>query len=133
DRMDRGGWWLLALGFVASLLAWLALDSGAQAPPPPAAVATAVPAAQVRPEASAPAPFSVAGAQVREAERAAWLARLALAQQTFAAYRDATRYPRSSQPLALHADQASLNALVEEDLPLAGAKGGEAVSLRTSQ
>ena len=62
---------------------------------------TAVPAAQVRPEASAPAPFSVAGAQVREAERAAWLARLALAQQTFAAYRDATRYPRSSQPLAV--------------------------------
>ena len=50
------------------------------------------------------APFSTQGLQQRQAQQALWQRRYERAEQSFAAYKDATRYPPESRPLAEHPD-----------------------------
>ncbi|MGZ8259097.1 MAG: hypothetical protein ACXWUL_00935, partial [Caldimonas sp.] len=135
-RRRRQGWWLIGAALIATCLAWAVLDSDAESPPPRANVVERA-AAQSPPATSAAparAPFSVEGEQLRQAQHALWRERLALAQHTLDSYREGSRYPSSSQPIALHADQAHPNAPVEEELPLsAAASGADRATLRTSQ
>jgi hypothetical protein len=137
ERVRRRGWWLLGAALFASLLAWAVLDSAALPTPArsqtaaSASIGAAPPAAVA---ASSQAPFSVAGEQARQAQLELWQLRLAHAQSTLDAYRAASRYPRTSQPLALHADQAEPNRPIEEEHALAaGHRDDGGVRLRTSQ
>src|SRR6185295_17651681 len=80
-------------------------------------------------------PFSVAGVQARAAQRELWRQRLERAQGTLEAYRQSTRYPFESQPIADHPDQAHPNQPISEEhaLRMPGAKGGAGVRLHTVQ
>ena len=133
ERLRRRGYWLLGAALLATLLAWAVLDSAALPPPAPQprADAVAAPAPPAALALSTQSPSS-AGEQARQAQLALWQLRLAHAQSTLDAYRAASRYPRTSQPLALHADQADPNRPIEEEHALSPAGDG-GVRLRTSQ
>lgn len=138
----RSNWWLIAVVLAGACVAWLALDSSPAVPPQTVGASRASNAptssnSRSGGEAATPvrAPFSAAGLQARQAQRALWETRLERARQTLDAYRQATLYPHSSQPLGAHPDQAYPNAPISEERPLAagGGKGAEGVSLRTTQ
>ena len=80
-------------------------------------------------------PYSAAGLQARQAQLALWQARYERAEQLYASYRDATRYPHDSRPLGEHPDQIRPFAPVTEELKLLNEKGEpvKGVRLRTSQ
>ena len=80
------------------------------------------------------APFSTQGLQQRQAQQALWQRRYERAEQSFAAYKDATRYPPESRPLAEHPDQIRPFSPVSEQTQARDAQG-QAVkfTLRTSQ
>ena len=80
-------------------------------------------------------PYSAAGLQARQAQLALWRARYARAEQTYASYRDATRYPHDSRPMSEHPDQVRPFAPITEELKLLNNKGEpvKGVRLRTSQ
>jgi len=134
----RVAWWLVPLVLVGAWGAWAVFEVPAEAPPAPIAAAPDPPA---RPSPAPPQaatqrpPSSAEGERVRQEQLALWQKRLDLAQTTLDDYRQATRYPPGSQPLALHADQAFPNQPVEEERPLAapGTKGDAKAVLRTSQ
>lgn len=81
------------------------------------------------------APYSAAGLQSRQEQLVLWRSRLERAEQTYASYRDATRYPYDSRPIAEHPDQVRPFAPISEELKLRNAKGDVAkgIRLRTSQ
>lgn len=62
-------------------------------------------------------------------------AQVELADQTLCSYREGTRYPNSSRPIAEHPDQVHPNRPVEESHPLRKEQGGadDAVMVRTTQ
>lgn len=130
--------WLSALAAAFAGLLWVVLD-GPPAPPshgPRAersAPATAHAVVASRPAGSAP--FSASGLQAREAERALWQQRLERAQGALEAYRESTRYPHGSQPIAAHPDQAYPNEPISEEHPLAkpGDKDNDGATLHTTQ
>lgn len=66
---------------------------------------------------------------------ALWRGRYERAEQTYASYRDATRYPYDSRPIAEHPDQVHPFAPIAEELKLRNANGDEVkgIRLRTSQ
>ena len=66
---------------------------------------------------------------------ALWAARYERAERLYAGYRDATRYPHESRPIAEHPDQIKPFSPVTEDLKLLNDKGEtiKGVRLRTSQ
>ena len=85
--------------------------------------------------ASGQAPYSAAGLEARKAQLALWAARYERAERLYAGYRDATRYPHESRPIAEHPDQVRPFAPITEDLKLLNNKGEpiKGVRLRTSQ
>jgi hypothetical protein len=87
------------------------------------------------PSAAAPAPAPVARAPDRSAARALWRQRLERAQRTLDSYREATRYPHDSRPLAEHPDQVRPFEPITTERPLRQ-PGGPAIDglmLRTTQ
>lgn len=116
------GWWVVA---------WQA-DAKSDAV---AAVAPARPGAASTPARVAPAPFSAAGQQTREAQRALWQQRLERAAQALQTYAGHTRYPHTSRPAEEQADQMFPNEPVVEEHPLREPKGkaADGVRLRTTQ
>lgn len=130
--------WLSALAAGGAGLFWMVLD-GPPAPPsqpaPGARFATVPSQAVLAPRPSGSAPFSAAGVQARQAERALWQQRLERAQGALEAYRESTRYPPGSQPIAAHSDQAHPNEPISEEHPLAkpGDKNDDGATLHTTQ
>lgn len=128
-------------------LAWYALSSG-EATGNPAdagrtAVSTAVSSDSTLGNAAQPAgatgagsgPLSPEGQRARQAQLVLWQARYERAEQTYANYRDITRYPHESRPLTEHPDQVRPFAAVSEEA-LARNERGEPVKgikLRTTQ
>ena len=81
------------------------------------------------------APYSAAGLQARQEQLALWRGRYERAEQIYASYRDATRYPYDSRPISEHPDQVRPFAPIAEELKLRNANGDvvKGVRLRTSQ
>lgn len=109
---------------LAGLIAWWAWPGGealpeAQAAAPASghlALPSAPPAAGVpRPPGS---PLTDAALRERIAQRDVLLQRLERAQQTLDTYREQTRYPHESRPIAEHPDQVRPFAPIRETLPL---------------
>jgi hypothetical protein len=136
-RRGRWTWWLAAAAVLAAMWIVSAVDAPPEAPPRPSGVARAASGTEPRAASAAPvrAPFSAAGLQARQAQRSLWRQRLERAQATLDAYRQSTRYPPESQPLAAHPDQAYPNESIGEEHPLGTADGkpAEGVSLHTTQ
>ncbi len=80
-------------------------------------------------------PLSPEGQRARQAQLVLWQARYERAEQTYANYRDITRYPHDSRPLAQHPDQVRPFAAVSEENVVRNAKGESAkgIKLRTTQ
>ena len=120
----RRGYWLAASTTLAlaGLIAWWAWPREAGRAPAEAVAATphlALPRSASA--ASAPlamAPFTDAAARARLAQRDELLKRLERAQLTLAHYRESTRYPPESRPIADHPDQVHPFAPIRESLPL---------------
>lgn len=121
-------WPWLAGAALAGLIAWWAWPGQAAAPlsSDEGARAThlALPAASAssRPQGS---PFTDAALRERLAQRELLLQRLERAKVTLATYREQTRYPPESRPMAEHPDQVHPFAPIRESLPLRfpGTKG----------
>ena len=71
----------------------------------------------------------------RSAQRDLWAQRLERAQRTLDGYRQATRYPHDSRPLAEHPDQIHPNRPIVEERPLRlpGGPVVDGLTLRTTQ
>lgn len=84
---------------------------------------------------SAGAPYSPAGLQSRQEQLTLWRGRYERAEQIYASYRDATRYPYDSRPIAEHPDQVRPFAPIAEELALRSANGEavKGIRLRTTQ
>ncbi|MEO6407307.1 MAG: choice-of-anchor X domain-containing protein [Burkholderiaceae bacterium] len=137
----RGIAWGAGLALAASALVWTALGGpGAPASTPAPVIAARSPnvatltasdtAAGVR-----GAPFASAGAPGRNDQRALWTARLDHAQAALAAYRESTRYPPGSRPIAEHPDQLQPNDPIAEEHALArpGSNEDGGATLLTTQ
>lgn len=120
-------------------LAWLLWDadsaaaSAAANPPMASAQASLTPRAAAGNTASAP--WSSTGQQARRQQLQQAQERYERTTQVYTSYRDATRYPHTSRPIAEHPDQVKPFAPVEEVKALrdASGKGVKGVRLRTSQ
>ncbi len=133
----------IALGCTAAALVALAVSlvlpgDGADASPAVAATAASHGATAHTVLASAHAstgPLSAEGQRNRAAQLALWQGRYERAEQTYAHYRDATRYPHESRPLAEHPDQVRPFATISEENKLRNAKGEpvKGLKLRTTQ
>lgn len=130
---------LLAVTVGALGLTWLLW--GADSPSPSAEATPAVASAQAAttPAAdtglAASAPWSPSGQQARQQQLQQARERYERATQVYTSYRDATRYPHTSRPIAEHPDQVKPFAPVEELKALrdASGKGAKGVRLRTRQ
>jgi hypothetical protein len=71
----------------------------------------------------------------RQAELAAWKARLAQAEEQLTDYRRSTQYPNESRPISEHPDQVYPNQPVEESRPLhlGGGQVDPTVTIKTTQ
>ena len=80
-------------------------------------------------------PYSAAGLQARAEQLAMWRSRQERAEQIYASYRDATRYPYDSRPLDEHPDQNRPFAPISEQVKLRSANGEvvKGITLRTTQ
>ncbi len=80
-------------------------------------------------------PYSAAGLQARQEQLALWRGRHERAEQIYASFRDATRYPYESRPIAEHPDQVRPFAPIAEQVKLRDANGEvvKGISLRTTQ
>jgi len=80
-------------------------------------------------------PYSAAGLKARQEQLAIWRGRQERAEQTYASYRDSTRYPYDSRPIAEHPDQVRPFAPISEEVKLRNANGDVAkgIRMRTSQ
>ena len=120
----RRGYWLAAgtTLALAGLIAWWAWPREAGRAPAEAVAATShlalPPSASVASAPLAMAPFTDAAARARLAQRDELLKRLERAQLTLAHYRESTRYPPESRPIADHPDQVHPFAPIRESLPL---------------
>ena len=141
--MARGTKVLVAgAAIVAAVVGWVQLAAEGNASPGRAAgAASSGVGAPVSGSASASAgaggagPFSAAGLQARQEELALWRGRYERAEQIYASYRDATRYPHESRPISEHPDQVRPFDPVSEENTLRKTNG-EAVKglrLRTTQ
>lgn len=147
-------WWLAPALTVGAASLWWTTNSAGQATAAASssgtgAMAAATPFGSAVPPGSpgepAPAaasapisrvPYAADAAANRQAQLALWRQRLARAEASLTAYRQATRYPHGSQPLAEHADQAYPNQPITEDKAFVAAgstQAADGVHLRTSQ
>ncbi len=111
----------LAGAVLAGLMAWWAWPGPRARPEAQAAaapLALPLPAIQASGAASQQAPFTVAATRARLAEREQLLQRLARAREALGVYREQTRYPHDSRPIAEHPDQVHPFAPIRESLPL---------------
>jgi hypothetical protein len=110
---------------------WPADEPAAAPGPEPVAEAAATPPTAA---ASNAGPRRVA-ATGRDVERELWRQRLQRAKRTLDSYRQATRYPHESRPIAEHPDQARPNDPIVEERPLREPGGPviEGLTLRTTQ
>ena len=127
-----GAWWLLAPGSTS-----LAHD-GARTTAPSTVSAASAKAEQGggAPGGTATrAPYSTAGQLAHAEKQKLWQARYEQAEQVYASYRDATRYPHESRPLSEHPDQIHPFDPVSEETSLRNANGEpvKGVRLRTTQ
>jgi len=127
-----GAWWLLAPGSTS-----LAHD-GARTTAPSTVSAASAKAEQgggAPGGAATRAPYSTAGQLVHAEKQKLWQARYEQAEQVYASYRDATRYPHESRPLSEHPDQIHPFDPVSEETSLRNANGEpiKGVRLRTTQ
>ena len=121
----------LAGAALAGLIAWWAWPRGPIVPEAQAVAKTgshlSLPAAPTSAAASRAlgSPFTDAALRERQAQRDLLLQRLERAKQALAVYRDQTRYPHESRPIAEHPDQVHPFAPIRESLPLRfpGSKG----------
>ncbi|HEX5685590.1 MAG TPA: hypothetical protein VFY73_16335 [Ideonella sp.] len=122
---------LAVLGAGAALLWWAWGDTPQAVAAPPTAAPPSAPAVV----ADAPAPAPKARADDRSAARALWKQRLERARRTLDSYREATRYPHESRPLAEHPDQVHPNLPIATERPLREPGGPviEGLTLRTTQ
>lgn len=142
--MGRGKFILIGVAVLAlAALGWrwaAADDNAAQALPTHAGnkFAQSASAAEALGNAGGTAvggPFSAAGRQSRQQQLALWQGRYQRAEELYATYRDATRYPPESHPIAEHPDQVRPFDPVIEETAMRSATG-EAVKglrLRTTQ
>lgn len=81
------------------------------------------------------APYSAAGLKARQEQLALWRGRHERAEQILASYRDSTRYPYDSRPIAEHPDQVHPFAPIAEQVKLRNANGEvvKGINLRTTQ
>lgn len=141
--MARGTKVLVAgAAIVAAVVGWVQLAAEGNASPGRAAgAASSGVGAPVSGSASASAgaggagPFSAAGLQARQEELALWRGRYERAEQIYASYRDATRYPHESRPISEHPDQVRPFDPVSEENTLRKTNGEavKGVRLRTTQ
>lgn len=113
---------------------WLLADAGAEAARGPAgSIASAQPAASGGQQPGAP--FSAAGQAQRREQIALWSQRLERAEQVYTSYRDSTRYPPESRPIAEHPDQVRPFDPVAEEKSLRDEQGRpvRGVRIRTTQ
>ncbi|MFG6468902.1 hypothetical protein [Roseateles sp. BYS87W] len=112
----------LAGALLAGVLAWWVWpqDAAAPAPAQPAAAPAHLALAAASGAASRPqgSPFTDAALRERLSQRQALLQRLERAKVTLATYREQTRYPHESRPIAEHPDQVHPFAPIRESLPL---------------
>ncbi|MFO1336951.1 MAG: choice-of-anchor X domain-containing protein [Burkholderiaceae bacterium] len=132
----NGRRWAAAAGVaagLAALVAWWPGDGSAGDAPAVAAPAAA-PLAMAT-DAPAAGPRTAALAPGRQADRALWQQRLARARHTLDSYRQATRYPHESRPIAEHPDQVDPNRVIVEERPLREPGGPvvDGLTLRTTQ
>jgi len=120
--VKRAAW--LAGAWLAGLIAWWAWPSQAVAPATVAGAGggahLALPAPPVSAAASRPqgSPFTDVALRERLAQRELLAQRLERARLTLATYREQTRYPHESRPMAEHPDQVHPFAPIRESLPL---------------
>lgn len=142
SQRGHWAWWAAPLALIAASALWFGNDelraAASERGGPAAAPAPTTRASSPVGSASAGAaavPFSAAGLQAREAQRALWQQRLERAQAALDAYRASTHYPYESRPIAEHPDQAYPNQPIAEDhtLRAPGGKAADGVSLRTTQ
>jgi hypothetical protein len=140
-------WMLAILGVAALVLWWLFGDDAAGATPAQSAasVAAASSAAQGAGSASLPtgitraanggAPLSPEGLKAREEKLAQARARYERASQVFTSYRDATRYPHESRPIADAPDQVRPFDPVVEEKTMRNERGEpvKGITLKTGQ
>ena len=134
------------IGLAVLLWAWLGTEASTANAAAAASAANAASAAQASAAGASAVPgggtvstgtgpYSAAGMQSRKEQLALWQGRYDRAEQIYASYRDATRYPYESRPIAEHPDQVRPFAPISEDLKLRNAKGEvvDGIHLRTSQ
>lgn len=115
--------WLAGAG-LAGFIAWWAWPGLASAPatvagaPGRAHLALPAPAASAAASRPQGSPFTEAALRERLAQRTQLLSRLERARTTLATYREQTRYPHESRPIAEHPDQVHPFAPIRESLPL---------------
>ena len=118
--MKPAAW--LAGTALAGLIAWWAWPQGGTAAPPAAGQAAkthlALPAASAPSLRPVGSPYTEAALRERLSQRQALLQRLDRAKLTLATYREQTRYPHESRPIAEHPDQVHPFAPIRESLPL---------------
>lgn len=105
----KGVVWLAGAA-LAGVIAWWASPSASHLALPAAPASAAS-----RPPGS---PFTDAALRERLAQRDQLLQRLERARVTLATYREQTRYPHESRPIAEHPDQVHPFAPIQESLPL---------------
>ena len=135
--------WLVGVVATLAVLGWYGTDTDLDAPSTSKLVGDANSSRGLagRGPSSTPtasiggAPYSAAGLQSRQEQLALWQGRQERAEQTYASYRDATRYPYDSRPIGEHPDQIRPFAPIAEELKLRNANGEEVkgMRLRTSQ
>ncbi len=81
------------------------------------------------------APLSAQGLRAQAEKLRLWQARYERAEQVYASYRDATRYPHESRPLSEHPDQIHPFDPITEEKTLRDARGEaiQGIRLRTTQ
>lgn len=124
----RWGPWLAGAA-LAGLTAWWAWPRSAAVPEAQAALGQAshlaLPAAASAAQRPSGSPFTDAALRERLAQRELLLQRLERARVALATYREQTRYPHESRPIAEHPDQVHPFEPIRESLPLRfpGSKG----------
>ena len=122
-----------AISALAALSVWLTHDDGAATVPGPTNTVAVVPGRQIFGTIdSHAAPLPPAAAAIR---RSHLTEKLQLADHTFCSYRDSTRYPHASRPIAEHPDQVYPNAAVTETRAMRqdGGVSDPNVQLQTAQ
>ncbi len=120
-------WWLAAANDSVA-----ALSGGAAAAAGGAGTATGTGGAA---GGAAGSPLTTAAQSARQAQLALAQGRYERAEQVYSSYRDATRYPHESRPIAEHPDQVHPFAPVSEENSLRKANGEalKSVRIRTTQ